>query len=778
MLGVALPWLVGTLALHALPALPGLGWSVPLALAALVAITALAGAAGSKRLGAAALAALCAFVYTAWHAHARLAERLPLAALNGDFAITGYVDAFPSTAPGQTTLSLTVTGARPEGVSPRVRVTWYDPPDGLVPGAAVDVVARLRPPRGARNPGGFDYERWLMLSGYGATGYVRSGAIVQDAGGAKSFRQRWLAYRHGLAQRLEAAAPDADAAALLTALAIGERHLFTDTHWDDFRRTGTSHLVAVSGMHVALLGLCAFVAVRFLWLRLPAPLVFYDLEAAALAAAAATVYYAALTGFAVPAQRSLIMVVVALAVVASRRRTKPAAIFGAALLAVLLWDPFAPLTASFWLSFGAVAVLIAIGAPRVCAPRPRGLAGVVPLAGAFTRLQWAIGFALVPLTAAFFDEISLAGPFVNLVAIPFFNLVLVPATLAATVLASFDLTAALVAPVVAVAGALASATVAVLHAVAGLPAAALPMPVASPWVAWVGVAGVLLAASGVPLPRRRLGWLALVPLFAPFAARLPHGAAKLVVLDVGHGLAVIVETRSHRLLFDAGPTFRSGFDSGADVVVPALRATSTLGLDRLIVSHGDNDHAGGAPAVAAAFPRAALAHGPDYTAQGGTVCTRGERWEWDGVTFAIVHPPQGFAGSANDTSCVLRIATAGGAALLTGDVEARGESRMLDARAELSAQVVVVPHHGSATSSTPSFVSAVGARYALVSAGYANRWGFPRPDVRARWEQAGAEIRVTGDDGALTVMLGTRDGDVALGAERDARHHYWQTSAK
>src|SRR5690606_25577700 len=161
MLGVALPWLLGTLALHALPALPDLAWGVPLTLAALVAITAFAGRARHIRVGVAALAALAAFAYTAWHAHVRLAERLPLASLNGDFAITGFIDAFPSTAPAQTTLSLTLTGERPEGVPPRVRVTWYDPPDGLVPGAALDVVARLRPPRGARNPGGFDYERWL-----------------------------------------------------------------------------------------------------------------------------------------------------------------------------------------------------------------------------------------------------------------------------------------------------------------------------------------------------------------------------------------------------------------------------------------------------------------------------------------------------------------------------------------------------------------------------------------------------------------------------------------
>jgi competence protein ComEC len=180
--------------------------------------------------------------------------------------------------------------------------------------------------------------------------------------------------------------------------------------------------------------------------------------------------------------------------------------------------------------------------------------------------------------------------------------------------------------------------------------------------------------------------------------------------------------------------------------------------------------------VAAAFPRAALAHGPDYAAPRGAPCARGERWEWDGVTFAMLHPPAGFAGSSNDGSCVLKITAQGGAAaLITGDVEARGERSLLAARADLAAQVVVVPHHGSATSSSADFVAAVGARYALVSAAHKNRWDFPRPDVRARWEGAGATLLVTGDSGALTITLGDRTADVRVVTGRDVRHHYWQT---
>jgi competence protein ComEC len=244
------------------------------------------------------------------------------------------------------------------------------------------------------------------------------------------------------------------------------------------------------------------------------------------------------------------------------------------------------------------------------------------------------------------------------------------------------------------------------------------------------------------------------------------------VLDVGQGLAVSVATHSHRLLFDAGPRFGSGFDSGEDLVVPALAAGWPRTLDRLIVSHADNDHAGGAPAVLAAYPRADLLEGPDVALR-GRVCARGERWEWDGVRFAILHPPLEFAPLGNESSCVLKVEARAGSVLITGDIEARGEEALLQS-AELASDVVVVPHHGSGTSSSPSFVAVTRARHALVSAGHENRWGFPKPAVRERWTQSGAAVAVTADGGALTVTLDERG--VAVTAEREQRRHYWQAA--
>jgi competence protein ComEC len=366
---------------------------------------------------------------------------------------------------------------------------------------------------------------------------------------------------------------------------------------------------------------------------------------------------------------------------------------------------------------------------------------------------------------------SLVGPLVNLVAIPWFNLVLVPLTVLATIASSVDLLAAHVAPLVAGVGYLASATVRCLHAVATLPGAAHAVPL-PPWPALaVAACGVALAVGGGGLPGRRLAWLALLPLFAP-ALRLPElGAARVVVLDVGHGLAVLVATRDHRLLFDAGPISRSGFDAGAEVVVPALGAGGRRGLDRLVVSHADSDHAGGVPAVVAAFPHVDVLKGPDATTLPGRVCERGEQWEWDGVRFAILHPSADFAARGNESSCVLAVTAGETTLLVTGDVERLGERALLTQ--PIAAAVVVVPHHGSATSSSPAFVAAVDAELAIVSAGFANRWGFPRAEVRQRWEQAGAAVVVTGEAGAVSVDLGPEGARVST--ERDGRHRYWQT---
>jgi competence protein ComEC len=763
---IAGAWFAGTLALHQLARLPSAAAYVPLGLAALLALRFAA-----TRWVAWAIAG---FAWTAITAQQQLDQRLAADPPQREVAIAGYVDGFPTFAPGQVTFSFAVAGPRPEGVPPLVRLTWYQPPRPIAAGEWLDLTARLRAPHGARNPGGFDYEQWLLVTGHGATGYVRSEALAGRA--EPTLASAWLALRARIAARIGDALRDPDAAALVTALAIGERYRFTEQHWADFRRTGTSHLVAVSGLHIGMLGVLVFFVLRALWIRLPQPLASFDLEVAAAASVASTAYYSALTGFAIPAQRSLLMIAIALALLVSRRAVGAFQVLAATLLAAVVWDPFAPLSASFWLSFVAVGILLALSASRrLKMPAETRVRHAARMAAEIGALQWSIGCALLPLTAVFFGEISVVGPLVNLVAIPLFNLVLVPLTLLATLLLQVDgFSTTLAPPVLHAVGWLAAQTVAALHALASEPFAAFA--VSAPPTATVALAasGVALAMPAHPLPGRRLGWLAVLPMFWPAPAVPAAGDARVVVLDVGQGLAVSVSTHAHRLLFDAGPRFGSGFDSGEDLVVPALAAGWPRVLDRLIVSHADNDHAGGAPAVLAAYPRAELLEGPDVVLR-GRVCMRGERWEWDGVRFAILHPPLEFAPLGNESSCVLKIEARGGSVLITGDVEARGEETLLQA-AELASDVVVVPHHGSSTSSSAPFVAATRPSYALVSAGYANRWGFPKPAVRARWAESGAAVAVTADGGALTVTLDARG--VTLAPERMTHRHYWQAESR
>ncbi len=744
--------------IHRLPELPGLAWLVPAAIATLLALE----RPGTRWL----IVVIAACGWTVAAAERGLRDRLPDAATGSDFAVVGWVSGFPEASPERTRFAFVVEHADDPLVPKRLRLGWYDAPPSLHAGQSYRLTVRLRAPRGLANPGGFDYAQWLLMNGYGATGYVRAGELHEPE--RVRLGRWWLEVRRAAAERLAARIDDADAAALVIALAIGERYGFSETHWEDLRRTGLSHLVAISGLHVGLIAIFGFVIVRRAWLWLPQRIAHLDLEAAAVASAAAALLYAALAGFALPTQRSVIMIVVSLAITVGRRSGAWAQGLAVAVLVVLALDPFAVLSASFWLSFGAVALLLAMATrteTRLSLPTRRERLG--RFAATLAALQLTMSFGLAPIGAAYFGEMSIVSPLINLVAIPYFSFVLVPATLCALAAAALALPGA--DWVAAGAAALARAAWLGIHAAAAVPWAAMTLPRPPELVAALALVGIILGLPAHPLPGRLLAWLALLPVVVPTAERPAPGAVYVVVLDVGHGLAVIVETASRRLLYDAGPRFASGFDTGADVAVPAL-GQRPRGLDLLVISHADNDHAGGAPAVLRAYPHAEVLAGPDVSDLPARRCEAGTAWRWDDVEFTVLHPAAGFIPLGNDSSCVLKVVAAGGSLLLLGDVERRGE-RALVADARVAADVVVVAHHGSATSSTPALVDAAGARFALVSAGYRNQWNFPRPEVVARWEEAGARLLSTSDDGALHVLID--EEGIEIWTERGQRRRYW-----
>jgi competence protein ComEC len=386
----------------------------------------------------------------------------------------------------------------------------------------------------------------------------------------------------------------------------------------------------------------------------------------------------------------------------------------------------------------------------------------------FCRLQLALTLGLMPLVIWFFGQVSLASLVVNLIAIPVFALVVVPLSLIAALAASFDTN---LLGIFHVAGTVAEMAWRGLAWAASHEFAAFELPRPD-------LAALLLSvvAIGCLIPRHRLPgrWLAalgLLPLLLDRGPGLRPGYAEVTVLDVGHGLAVAIDTATHRVLYDAGPLFRSGFDAGAEIVVPAIGALGRRPLDMLILSHGDSDHAGGARSIISRYPSVRLLASPDVDDFQTETCTAGQTWQFDGVRFSVLHPPAGWIFPGNDSSCVVLVESQAGSLLLTGDIEARAEAS-LGGSDRLAADVVVVPHHGSSTSSTEAFVRAVRPVAAIVSAAHNNRWNFPRPEVTRRWQNSGAMVLTTADHGAISVTFGP-DGPV-LDAMRHARRRYWQ----
>jgi competence protein ComEC len=457
------------------------------------------------------------------------------------------------------------------------------------------------------------------------------------------------------------------------------------------------------------------------------------------------------------------MVGVVLAALLLRRALAPGRALVLALAGVLLLDPLAPGAAGFWLSFGAVAVILYLVAWR----QPGGGRG-----WRWVWIQLALGLGLAPLLVVAFQQVPLVSPLANLVAVPLVGFVLVPLVLLATLLLLPlpDVGAALL----QVADRLLALAWPPLQACAGWPLAQHGFAEPPLWLALAGCVGVLLLLAPRGLPLRLPGLVLLLPLLT-FRPEAPaHGAAWVTLLDVGHGLAVLVRTANRVLVYDTGPAYSARFDAGSAIIVPALRRLGRDRLDALVVSHGDGDHAGGLASLRAAVGVGRLIVGPGVAAAtGAEACRAGQRWSWDGVEFAFLHPAA--AGTVgNDGSCVLRVAAAGASLLLTGDIEAEGERRLLTREAAaLRADVLQVPHHGSRTSSTAPFVAAVAPRLALISSRRDNAYGLPVAAIVDRYVTVGAEVVDTADAGAVEVRLPARPGRPEVRRARDQARRFW-----
>jgi competence protein ComEC len=712
----------------------------------------------------------------------RLADALPKTSEGRDIEIVGVVVEMPQAMDRGLRFRFAVESATLP-VPQRISLAWYGArPFSAIAGkdtgsAQLPVVhvgerwgfrVRLKRPHGNVNPGGFDYEGWLFERGIRATGYVR------DAGRAQRIDtfvatpgNRVERLRESIRDRYQAVLGDRPYTGILIALAIGDQQAIAPVLWQSFARTGVTHLMSISGLHVTMVAGLFYAVASFLWRRSRRlPLYLPAQQAAAIAGILAAFAYCLLAGFAVPAQRTLYMLSVVALASLLRRRLPARQVLSQALLLVLLLDPWAVLSAGFWLSFAAVGLLLFISTGAIA--RRHWLVQ-------WGRAQWAMALGLLPLLLVLFQQFSLLSPLANAVAIPLVSFVVTPLTL----LAALPGLQFLLWP----AHWLTAQLMLFIHCLAALPWAVWQQHAPTLWAVGAALVGTLWLLLPRGMPARWVGLVFYLPLFLLSPPRPAPGDMRVVVLDVGQGLAVHVQTRSHDLLFDTGPSFSPDADSGTRVLVPYLRAGGVRRLDGLVVSHEDNDHAGGADSVIQAVPTRWLlsslpvGHPLSAVPQRHMSCVDGQRWRWDGVVFEVLYPqPQAYLNlprKTNNMSCVIRVTSAHGSVLLTGDIEAVDERRLLSRHADaLRSDVLVVPHHGSNTSSTAEFLSAVGASRAVFSAGYRNRFGHPRPKVLERYRARNATLFRNDEDGAVTFDFSAKG--ISVQRQRTVRKRYWQ----
>jgi len=755
----ALALLIGAVAVQLLTKLPPLWVDAALAFAGLLLML---------RRGWLVLLGLV-FLGAAWtmlRADLALSQRLSPDLEGRDLIVTGSVRGLPRVADDATRFDFAVrpaNGDESSGVTGIVRLSWRDTAPAIEPCSIWRLHVRLKRPRGMIDPGAFDFERYALSEGITATGYVREDAGNQVHGAVLLCADR---LRSRITEGIATTLGPGTSANVLRALAFGDQHAMDEREWAVARATGIPHLIAISGLHIALFAGFGVWFVRLPWklvprltLRWPAPLI----EAGASIVFALA--YATLAGLGLPTRRALVMIGVLLAATLLRRARAPVHGLAFAVIALLVFDPLCVLSAGFWLSFVGVAWLM------FC------------LGGHGERRRWwrevfsAQGVAslgLLPLTIWFFGQSSLVGPLANLIAVPWICFVVLPlGVVGALVQLALP---AVGAPFVVVAGHALDALWWLLERMASWPGALWYFP--EPGLGAFALASLgafwLLLPRG--MPARSLGVALLLPLLVPIRGELHSGEFEALMLDVGQGLAIIVRTRDHALVYDAGARFPSGFDLGDASVVPALHALGITNLDRLIVSHGDNDHAGGAASVLAAFPQTPVESGePERLAVPSTQCLGGESWQWNGVTFRILHPHEPLATRANDRCCVLEVRSSDSRLLLTGDITSAVEGAVAaQVSADGKALVLQVPHHGSRTSSSAEFIAALHPLLALVSTGYHNHFNHPNPAVVERYAAAGSSFLNTSQSGFVDLRFGPGVPPRIVEEGRADRHPYWR----
>lgn len=722
------------------------------------------------------------FGFAGLRAQWRLADALSFADEGRDVQVTGVVASLPVRLDRGVRFEFDVEAHEPElAVPPRILLGWYAAGEPVQPGERWSFVVRLRRPHGALNPGGFDFEAWMLERGLRASGYVRhSPKLPPRRLAAMVWSPRYAVerVRAWLRDRLLHEVGSERYGGVLVALVLGDQRAIADADWTLFNRTGISHLVSISGLHITMIAALVGGVAGAIWRRAPALLRRAPAQLAAICCGmAAALLYALLAGWGIPAQRTVLMLAVVAVAWLARARMAPGLALLLAAFVVCIFDPWAVTAAGFWLSFGAVAAIVWVvyGRPLVGVGRGFALATAA-------RVQLAVSLALIPATAVLFQQISLVSPLANAVAIPVISWIVTPLALIGAAFAALPSPLqGLAAPLLALADVVFTYLALLLQALA-FPAwasVAVPAPPLTFGVLAVAGAAWLLAPPG--WPARGLGVIALLPLLVWPGERPAAGELWVTALDVGQGSAIVLETRDRAWLYDAGPRYSSDADAGERVVLPHLRRRGIEALDGMIVSHLDQDHSGGAAAVLRGIEVRQLLSSipPGHAALGGRTaverCAAGQVLRSGELTLNVLHPlAQDYERRAatNVMSCVVRVQTGPTTVLLTGDIPADFEGALARREPALQAQLLMVPHHGSRSSSSLALLEAATPSQAFAQSGYRNRYGHPDPIVVARYATRGIELARTDHGGALQWRFAA-DGAVKHSAARATAVRYW-----
>ncbi len=700
---------------------------------------------------------LFGFFYAAFVAEVRLSDELQKQFEGKDINIVGVVAELPGSNEKGQRFAFDVEKVLSPGVHVPAKILlsrYFDETGTVVhPGEKWHFAVRLKRPHGNANPGGFDYEAWLLERGIRATGYVRGGEKLEGFVPRPAYIIE--AAREKLMDRVYKVLADEPYKGEIAALLMGEQRAISANDWQVFRRTGVIHLMSISGFHVTMIaGLIAWLAYR-IWRFFPTlALLLPARKIAALAGLACAFCYALLAGYAVPTQRTVYMLAVVAIALWFGKASSSSIVLCWALFVVALIDPWAVLSPGFWLSFLAVALIFYVETQRM------GLKGWFK---SWVSVQWAVTIGLVPVLLAFFGQVSLVSPLANALAIPAISFVVVPLTLIGAAL-PFDF------PFV-IAHGLLSALMGLLVRLSALPDVVWIQHAPPYWTLPVAAMGIVWLLLPKGFPARWLGFSGLLPLFLV----LPKGPEmlRLSVLDVGQGLAAVVQTRHHALLFDAGPAFGPGSDSSR-IILPYLRASGITRLDAMILSHEDMDHIGGAISVLDSVPvgwvLSSLPEANPVLLHAGIHlrCRAGESWEWDGVRFDILSPGTLGRGTRNERSCVLRAASKSDSILIAGDIERHAADRLARS-SSLESEVLVAPHHGA--KSSENFAKVISPRCVVFSAGYLNRFNHPNPETVALYAGMGSRIFRTDREGMVSFDF---SGKGAVSSSwREVHGRYW-----